>query len=57
MDRSMLAPEAGAVVYTHTAALVLFEVVHNYLRCRKDWQDKGQIILASSLDNPIISGN
>lgn len=48
LDRSMLLPEAGAVVYTHTAVLVLFEVVHHCLMCRQDCQDKGQIILASS---------
>lgn len=55
LDRSMLPPEAGAVVYTHTAVLILFEVIHHCLRCRHDCQDKGQIILASSLEHPIYT--
>uniref|UniRef100_K1PA49 Putative ferric-chelate reductase 1 n=1 Tax=Magallana gigas TaxID=29159 RepID=K1PA49_MAGGI len=51
MDRSTLPPEAGAVVYTHTAVLVLFEVVHNYLRCRQDLQDKETVSISKTNDD------
>ncbi|XP_052711036.1 putative ferric-chelate reductase 1 [Crassostrea angulata] len=51
LDRSMLPPEAGAVVYTHTAAFVLFEVVHNCLRCRQDCQDKETASISKTNDD------
>lgn len=57
LDRSMLPSEAGAVVNTQTAVLILFEVIYRCMRCRQDCQDKGQIILAFSLQHPIYSVN
>lgn len=50
LDRSMLPPEAGAVVYTHTAVLILFEVIHHCLRCRHDCQDKETVSISKTND-------
>lgn len=51
LDRSMLPSEAGAVVNTHTAVLILFEVIYRCMRCRQDCQDKETVSLSKTNDD------